>query len=233
VLKVGLEYDFLEKEGLALKFFENYGAMKLIESAKGAVLLQQAIPGNSLMKDFPDRENESIEITANVIRKLHFANVIPKNFTPIEELLKDLYKKWSIPDRLIFKAQRGVAHLLETTTKKVAMHGDLHHDNILRDGDEWKIIDPAGVIGDPIYEIASFMINPIDEIWKCENAAEIIQNRTEKFSQLLSIDPQRILQWTFVKSVLCWIWTLGTPDKNRSELAKLFDKVGENYYETG
>jgi hypothetical protein len=26
------------------------------------------------------------------------------------------------------------------------------------------------------YEIASFMINPIDKIWKCENAAAIIRH---------------------------------------------------------
>ncbi|MDR3155476.1 MAG: hypothetical protein LBT90_00005, partial [Holosporaceae bacterium] len=118
-------------------------------------------------------------------------------------------------------------HLLETTTKQTVMHGDLHHDNILRDNDEWKIIDPAGVVGDHVYEIASFMINPIDKIWKCENAISIITNRVEKFSCLLNVDPQRILQWTFVKSVLCWIWTLETPNHDRSQLAKLFDEVVE------
>ncbi|GHU17833.1 hypothetical protein FACS189472_05280 [Alphaproteobacteria bacterium] len=33
------------------------------------------------------------------------------------------------------------------------------------------------------------------------------------------------------KSVLCWIWTLETPNQDRSELAKLFDRVvGENFY---
>ncbi|GHU15910.1 hypothetical protein FACS189449_13680 [Alphaproteobacteria bacterium] len=46
-----------------------------------------------------------------------------------------------------------------------------------------------------------------------------------------SIDPIHIAQWTFVKSVLCWIWSLETPNQDRSELAKLFDKVvGENFY---
>jgi streptomycin 6-kinase len=227
VLKVGIRDGLLEKEILALKFFENHGAMKLIESSEGTLLLQCAIPGNSLMEYFPNRENESIEIAAKVIRKLHFANGVPENFTPIEELLNDLYKKWDILDHLIAKAQHIANHLLKTTTKKVAMHGDLHHDNILRDGNEWKIIDPSGVIGDPAYEIASFMINPIDRIWKCENAVAIIQNRIEKFSSLLNVDPQRILQWTFLKSMLCWIWTLETPDKDRSELAMLFDKIME------
>jgi GrpB-like predicted nucleotidyltransferase (UPF0157 family) len=41
------------------------------------------------------------------------------------------------------------------------------------------------------------------------------------------VDPQRIVQWTFVKSVLCWIWTLETPNQDRSQLAMLFDGIVE------
>jgi streptomycin 6-kinase len=227
VLKVGIRDGLLEQERFALKFFENYGSVKLLDSSGGAILLQRAIPGNSLMKYFPNRENESIEIAANVIRKLHSVDGISKNFTLIEELLSIFQEKWDVPDRLLAKAQRIANHLLKTTTTNIAMHGDLHHDNILRNGNEWKIIDPAGVIGDPVYEIASFVINPIDRIWKCENAAEIIQNRIEKFSSLLNVDSQRIAQWTFVKSVLCRIWTLETPHLNRAELVILFDKIVE------
>jgi streptomycin 6-kinase len=90
------------------------------------------------------------------------------------------------------------------------MHGDLHQDNILRDRNEWKIIDPSPVIGDPIYELTSFMINPIDKLWKYENAQEIIRNRLCKFSQIMRIGSERLAQWTFVKSVLCVIWTKGS-----------------------
>jgi streptomycin 6-kinase len=153
VLKIGLECELLQKEANILKFFENHGAIKLIDSTVGALLLRRAVPGNSLMKYFPDREDESIEIAADVIRRLHSANDIPENFTPLEELLCDLHKKCDIPDRFISKAQRIAGHLSETTTKQTVMHGDLHHDNILRDSDEWQIIDPAGVVGDPVYEI--------------------------------------------------------------------------------
>jgi streptomycin 6-kinase len=83
------------------------------------------------------------------------------------------------------------------------------------------------VVGDPVYEIASFMINPIDKIWKCENAVAIIKNRIEKFSSLLNVDPQRIAQWTFVKSVLCRIRTLETSNRNRLQPAMLFDRIVE------
>jgi streptomycin 6-kinase len=227
VLKVGIRDGNLAKEALVLRFFENSGAMKLIDATDGALLLRRAVPGNSLMEYLPDREDESIEIAANVVRKLHSANGVLENFTPIEELLNDFHKKWNIPDRFISKAQRISQYLLETTEQKTVMHGDLHHDNILCDCTEWKVIDPAGIAGDLVYEIASFMINPIDKIWKCENAVAIIQNRIQKFSSLLNVDPHRILQWTFVKSVLCWIWILETSNLDRSQLAMLFDRIVE------
>jgi hypothetical protein len=73
------------------------------------------------------------------------------------------------------------------------------------------------------------MINPIDKIWKCGNAVAIIQNRNKKFSLLLNVDPQRIVQWTFVKSMLCWIWTLETPNQDRSQLAMLFGRIVDDY----
>jgi streptomycin 6-kinase len=227
VLKVEIRDGNLAKEARALNFLGNHGAMKLIDSTEGALLLRRAVPGNSLMEYFPDREDESIEIVADVIRKLHSANGSHENFTPIEDLLSDLHKNYNIPDRFILKAQCIAKYLLKTTAQLTIMHGDLHHDNILRAGGEWKIIDPTGVIGDSVYEIASFMINPIDKIWKCENAVAIIQNRIEKFSSLLNVDPHRLVQWTFVKSVLCWIWTLETPNQDRSQLAMLFDRIVE------
>jgi streptomycin 6-kinase len=227
VLKVGIRDKNLAKEAQALQFFENHGAMELIDSTEGALLLRRAVPGNSLMEYFPNREDESIKMAADVIRRLHSANGIPENFTPLEDLLCDLHKKCDIPDRFISKVQRIAGHLSEMTTKQTVMHGDLHHDNILRDGDEWKIIDPVGIVGDPTYEITSFMINPIDKIWKCENSVSIITNRVEKFSRLLNVDPQRIFQWTFVKCVLCWIWSLEMPNHDRSQLAMLFDGIVE------
>jgi streptomycin 6-kinase len=88
VLKVGLEYDLLRKEAEVLHFFENHGAMELIDSAEGVWLLRRAVPGSSLMEYSPDRENESIEIAANVIQKLHSTNGRPLHNYEFLELMR-------------------------------------------------------------------------------------------------------------------------------------------------
>lgn len=229
VLKVGIENDLLQKETEMLRFFANYGAVTLIDSCDGALLLQRCVPSYSLTNYFPNDEENSIEIIANVIKKLHSASLKQNmsTVTPLKELLNDLYQLSNVAENYVAKARDFSESLLKTTTKNVVMHGDLHHDNVIYDesAQSWKIIDPAGVIGDPTYEYASFMINPIDKICKCDNALSIIENRIQKFAQIADINPHRLRQWTFVKAVLCLVWTEGTQNQDRLELVKLFDKI--------
>lgn len=42
------------------------------------------------------------------------------------------------------------------------LHGDLHHDNILFGGRGWLAIDPHGLIGDPAYDAANLLYNPLE-----------------------------------------------------------------------
>ena len=98
--------------------------------------------------------------------------------------------------------------MLSTTTKKVLLHGDLHHDNILKNGDGWLVIDPNGFIGDPAFEPAAYLCNPIPELLQEDNANEIISNRIKLCSTELKIPEQRIADWLYAKAVLCWAWSL-------------------------
>jgi streptomycin 6-kinase len=36
----------------------------------------------------------------------------------------------------------------------------------------------------------------------------IILNRIEQFSEILNIPKQRIHDWHYVKTVLCWVWCI-------------------------
>jgi streptomycin 6-kinase len=47
---------------------------------------------------------------------------------------------------------------------RMLLHGDLHHDNILlNERKEYTIIDPKGVLGDPIFDIPRFILNEMEE----------------------------------------------------------------------
>jgi streptomycin 6-kinase len=41
------------------------------------------------------------------------------------------------------------------------VHGDFHHHNLLAHGDGWLAIDPKPMLGEPEYDVASFLWNPL------------------------------------------------------------------------
>ena len=171
--------------------------------------MQRAVPGSTLKDHFPDNDIDATKNLCASIKELHKAS-IPENhnFYHVKDLLKTLDQKLDIPDEVLNKAKHLRDYLLQSTTKEVLLHGDLHHDNILQNGDSWIVIDPKGFIGDPAFEPAAYLCNPIPELLLEDSASEIILNRIKLFSAELKIPEQRIIDWLYVKSVLCWDWSL-------------------------
>ena len=70
------------------------------------------------------------------------------------------------------------------------------------------MIDPKTFIGDPAFEPAAYLCNPIPELIQENKPRKIIANRVSICSAQLNIDAQRIADRLYVKSVLCWAWSL-------------------------
>ena len=171
--------------------------------------MQRAVPGSTLKDHFPDNDNETTKILCSAIKVLHKDDVPENhNFYFLSDLFKTLDQKLDIPDDILSKAKHLRDKLLSTTTKEVLLHGDLHHDNILKNGNGWLIIDPKGFIGDPAFEPAAYLCNPIPELLQENQPREIIENRINICSSELGIDSRRIADWLYAKSVLCWAWIL-------------------------
>ncbi len=167
------------------------------------LLLERAIPGSSLKSYFPSSDDQAIRIACNIMKRLHQA-LLPEagQFPHIKDWLQVLDKEWDIPTNYLKKAQKLRDHLLTTTSSTVLLHGDLHHDNILQNGTDWLVIDPKGVIGDPVNEVWAFINNPR------EISSAMILARVDLFSELLNLDQQKILNWCFIQSILSWIWAI-------------------------
>jgi streptomycin 6-kinase len=209
ILKLGLDSAGLSREALALKCFTGFGAVRLIAQEKGLLLLEQATPGVSLKSYFRDKDIEAIETTCQIIKKLHQAGVSKDhNFPHIREWLSVLDKTQYIPPVYLQKARKLRDQLLATSSHDVLLHGDLHHDNILQNGEAWVVIDPKGVIGETAYEAAAFIRNPIPALLAHKNTHAIVKNRIEAFAKNLNISQNKIADWCFVQAVLAWIWAL-------------------------
>ena len=227
ILKLGLDNEGLKQEAFALKCFAGCGAVKVLAEDEDMLLLERAVPGMSLKEYFPTKEKESIEIACGVIKKLHQASIsAAHNFPHIKDWLTALDKDWPIPDGYLQKARKLRDELLQTSKPDVLLHGDLHHDNILQNDEDWLVIDPKGVIGEPAYEVAAFIRNPIPELLNHADAPNIIHNRVTRFAELLELRSQRILDWCFVQAVLSWVWAIedGCDDIYSKNLTEFFEK---------
>ncbi|RUP38092.1 MAG: streptomycin phosphotransferase [Acinetobacter sp.] len=228
ILKLGLDNEALNREAFALKCFKGGGAVKVLAEDDGMLLLERAVSGTSLKSYFPTNENESIEIVCKVMQRLHQANIpVAHNFPHIKDWLTALDRDWPIPDAYLKKARELKNQLLQSPASDALLHGDLHHDNILQNGNDWMVIDPKGVIGEPAYEVAALIRNPMPELLNHADATTIIHNRITRFSEPLGIPAKRILDWCFVQAVLAWIWSIedGCDTSYFEQLTKIFDKI--------
>jgi streptomycin 6-kinase len=148
------------------------------DEATGAVLMERAIPGYSLL-GAKLSEEDSMQIAWDLAKQIN--EFAPRRAMPIEV--------YCDPDPLL-------PDLLRTTPRRVFLHGDLHHENSLRHGERWMAIDPKGIVGDPAYEPAAFMRNPISEIPLIANPEGLFRNRIRWFAKAGEMDPKRICGWS-------------------------------------
>lgn len=209
VLKLALPGKDFEHEVRILKIYDGHGVVKILdfELDKGGMLLEAILPGTHLKKLFPDHDDQAISIAVNVMNKIHAIDCKTSNLPTIELWLEALRSNYTnIPDELIKRARRLASELISTQASPVLLHGDLHHDNILKNGDDWTSIDPKGVIGEPVYEVGAFIRNPIPDLFHRKDMNKIISQRLDHFSAILKVDRQRIIDWSFVQAILAACW---------------------------
>ncbi len=101
-------------------------------------------------------------------------------------------------------------------TSKMLLHGDLHHDNLLlSEGGQYLIIDPKGVIGDPIWDLPRFILNEYEPSWLYENRLSHIQTIICWLSDHLNIPYRVLCECFFVESTMAVCWDVedgGKPD---------------------
>ena len=128
---------------------------------------------------------------------------------PLEQIVPQFDKEPSILAPFLLQARRLRKHLLTTQPSAVLLHGDFHHDNILLGtNNSWQVIDPEGIIGDPYYDLAVFIRNPIRQLIAIPNAKTLILNRINDFAKLLGYDAQRIYDWTYLQAVTSAYWSI-------------------------
>jgi len=196
-----------------LSHVDGQGTARILEFDEGAHLLE-FIPGVTLREGIGEHNDlEKTAVIADVVKKMHSVSVdaLPKQLVSLERRFASLLDpviEFDAALKNIFAAGADhVRDLLANPAGRVAIHGDIHHENILRriDG-AWVAIDPKGLVGDPYYEIANTFSNPdIPELIVREDRIHAI---VDVFAEKLGFDKVRILRFAFSHSCLSSVWSI-------------------------
>ena len=211
ILKISCSENSIISEIQALKYFNGTGSIQLIAHNQKyhALLLQQALPGITLKSLYSSQVEYVMDCYVETMKKLHSQSLNKEHAYPhITEWLKSLDNLSSkhIPIQILDLAIELRDRLLASMGSLIFLHGDLHHDNILKSGDQWLAIDPKGVIGEAEFEIAAFDFMYVDELAKKDDVKNIFETRVNMLADKASLNLQRIKDWVFVRLILMAAW---------------------------
>lgn len=190
VLKVAWEGDDESlNEGDALELWSGDGAVRLLQRSGAALLEERAVPGDDL-STLPDGEATAIAVDVACRLWRHAGSP----FRPVmPEVARWLDRAERERSELVPLARELLA-VLEPSAEWL-VHGDFHHHNILRSGEQWVAIDPKPYLADREYDLPSFLWNPRD------NRMEDRPRTERRIAAFVAegLDGFRIRAWTVIR----------------------------------
>lgn len=116
-----------------------------------------------------------------------------------------------LPVDVVGRGEREHAELVASSAPPVVLHGDLHHDNVLRSGRGWLAIDPHGVLGEPAYEVGALLRNPIG-VGARPGLRALLDRRVAILAEAYGVDAygvdeERVRAWGRAHNVVSLLWS--------------------------
>ncbi|MBL7234895.1 aminoglycoside phosphotransferase family protein [Komagataeibacter oboediens] len=210
MLKVTSDPDELRGNHL-MALWNGQGVAAVIEHDRGALLLERAISGGTLADlVYAGLDDEATRNLCATAELLHSASRLQ------QEEMRSL-KSW-FADLLDFSPNnvewlkdcgRQAHTLLSDPQEQLALHGDLHHGNVLDFGARgWRAIDPKGLYGERAADFAALFLNL--DLADSQRPYAISPQRFEQRIRLVSshtgVEPVRLLRWIHAWSGLSAVW---------------------------
>lgn len=229
VLKIGRDRSVFT-EFHALSEYDGRRFCKVLEAdlERGVILEECVRPGTSLRN--AGTLEERLSVFCSLYKGLHIKPANPEYYPSymnwVSRITEYMSRREDCKELYLHmkKAKEIGLALSSSYSQKMLLHGDFHHDNILLGHDgNYRIIDPKGVIGDPMFDIPRFLLNEFEE----KITPELHIKIKKAFSHLersLQIPQEAIAQCLYVETAMgmCWCVEAGAgPD----DFAKLLHNV--------
>lgn len=187
------EDDESDEEADALALWDGHGAVRLLrrDRDRRALLIERARPGTDISQ-LPDKQATAIAVQLGV-----------RLWQPAQEPFRwigDHVPRWlDVAERsgdadggLIAQARELYATL--DVGRETIVHGDFHHHNILDAGARHLAIDPKAMLGEPEYDVPSFLWNPLSYTMRLD----VTERRIAAFAAA-GLDEGKIRAWCVIR----------------------------------
>ena len=209
VLKMCIPGPEVATEINCLRAYDGKGYCRLwdYDLSDDILLLERVIPGDQMwaVADYRERAR----LMAATVKELPIIysgqEQYPTYLSWMEGIREILTNMGGLDDVLFYlnRAMEIYAELKQRYRRACLLHGDLHQENMLLNSNGgYTIIDPKGVVDDPVMETARFLLNetPCDEN-KIREMAAIM-------SPIIDIPEKDILRSMFIDAALSNSWTM-------------------------
>lgn len=198
------EDDESDEEAEALALWDGEGAVRLLrrDRSRRALLLERAAPGDDLAQL---SEGEATRMAVSTGLRLWRPAAAPFRW------IGDHIPRWldaAEGHELLPLARELYASL--GVGRETLVHGDFHHHNILRSARGPVAIDPKPMLGEPEYDIPSYLWNPLPYRMRLD----VTERRLAAFAAA-GLDEERMRTWAVIRGAY-----LGA-DESESEVLRL------------
>lgn len=219
----------------ALKVFKGENVCKLFDvDFDRRVILEEGIyPGTDLSKEI------QLEKRLNVFYKMY--NDLHSNKNPERNVHIKTYEEWIFRIAAYMEEQNGweelafhmkrAKHLFLELSKdfngKRLLHGDFHYYNILKSEAGYKIIDPKGVVGDPVFDLPRYLLN---EFWDERDGSKVDVTMEKSFAFLsskLNLSKEILSKLLYIEGAMaiCWDVEDGANFREKKGFLDILEKL--------
>lgn len=204
VLKVA-RIEEERRGGRLMAWWSRHGGLPVLEADDDAILMRRA--GRSLL-DLP--ADEADRVLLETALALHAMPSPPASvaLVPLRTWFHDLVDEPQT-DPVLAAAASIARDLLAEAGPSVALHGDLHHGNVLELDGQWVAIDPKGLIGAPEFDLANLFCNPTEEV-----AGARLDGRLGRAAEVAGVDRDRLRAWVLAWCGLSLAWSSDESDEH-------------------
>jgi streptomycin 6-kinase len=207
VLKVPLNNE--ERRGFRLlECWEGRAAVKVYRYDSDALLMERAMGERSLKQMvLSGMEDEADRIICSVVERLHANDCsFVSELVPLSAWFRSLHAAAAREGGFFGRGLAMAQEFLVAPADPVALHGDIHYENILDGGSRgWLVIDPKGLAGDRGFDYANIFCNPDLTV---AGSPERLSKQVRLVAGLAGMEVRRLLCWIIAWAALSASWML-------------------------